>query len=154
MGNKRDKAKKKKGKAAVRRYRSAGGVVIHEGRMLLLDRPGRTEVRLPKGHIEDDEIPADTAVRETSEESGYGDLAITGDLGSQLVAFDYNGTHYERTEFYFLMALGSEERVAQPDGDVAQFTPLWVELDEAVERLTFPAEQDVARRAIALHRGG
>jgi len=152
------KADSKKKRAAqadplpVRRYNAAGGVVIHQGQMLLLDRPGRKEVRLPKGHIEDDEIPADTAVRETAEESGYGDLSIVADLGSQVVTFDYKGAHYARTEFYFLMHLNSHERVDQPQSDQVQFTPLWVDLDEAVARLTFPAEQDVAQRAIAIHR--
>ena len=37
---------------AEKRYNAAGGVVIHEGRMLLLDRSTRNEMRLPKGHVE------------------------------------------------------------------------------------------------------
>ena len=42
-----------------KRYLAAGGVVIHDGRMLVLDRPSRGEVRLPKGHIEGGEDAAE-----------------------------------------------------------------------------------------------
>jgi len=62
-------------------YVAAGGVVIHEGQVLLLDRPGRGEVRLPKGHVEPGEEPAEAALREVREEAGYADLAILADLG-------------------------------------------------------------------------
>ncbi|MFN2114867.1 MAG: NUDIX domain-containing protein, partial [Anaerolineae bacterium] len=80
------------------RYAAAGGVVVDGGRVLLLDRPSRGEVRLPKGHIEPDESSADAALRETAEESGYGDLRIEADLGNQLVSFEYEGQRYLRDE--------------------------------------------------------
>lgn len=34
------------------RYVAAGGVVVGAGRVLVLERPGRNELRLPKGHVE------------------------------------------------------------------------------------------------------
>ena len=37
---------------AERRYAAAGGVVVDGDRMLVLERPERNEVRLPKGHVE------------------------------------------------------------------------------------------------------
>ena len=62
-------------------YRSAGGVVYADGRILLLDRPTRGEIRLPKGHIERDESDEDAALREVTEETGYACLEIVADLG-------------------------------------------------------------------------
>lgn len=146
----------------IRRYRSAGGVVIQQdvieglpsGRayVLLLDRPGRDEIRLPKGHIDPGESAKIAALRETEEESGYGDLRVLADLGSNTVEFDYNDEHYIRDEHYYLMGLESARRSVQPDNDIAQFRPLWIALNDAPDQLTFAAEQDVVRRAVAEYR--
>lgn len=131
------------------RYAAAGGVVIHDGAVLLLNRPTRNEVRLPKGHIEDGESPAAAALRETAEESGYVDLAVEADLGSRVVEFDYNDKHVIRTEHYFRMTLVSPATRPRPAQDEAQFQVLWVPLVDAAARLTFEAEQDAVRRALA-----
>lgn len=136
----------------LREYAAAGGVIIDDGRMLLLDRPSRSEVRLPKGHIEPGETPQETALREVQEEAGVTGLEIVGDLGSRIVEFDYKNAHYRRTEFYFLMRRTGDENVARPPKDAQDFYPVWVSVDEAAARLTYTAEQDVARRAIAAHR--
>jgi 8-oxo-dGTP pyrophosphatase MutT (NUDIX family) len=85
----------------IQRYETGGGVVIYQQRMLLLNRPTRQEVRLPKGHIDPGESPVMTSLRETGEESGYVDLLILADLGSQVVTFQRDGQQYIRTEFYF-----------------------------------------------------
>jgi 8-oxo-dGTP pyrophosphatase MutT (NUDIX family) len=129
------------------RYRAAGGVVVHAGNVLLLDRPTRNEVRLPKGHIEDGESPAAAALRETAEESGYAALEIVADLGMRTVEFVYKKTQYIRDEYYYLMRLRAEEMAARPPADEAQFRPVWVPLADAERQLTFEAEQDVLRRA-------
>lgn len=131
------------------RYRAAGGVVVHDGKVLLLDRPKRNEIRLPKGHIEAGESPATAALRETAEESGYGALEIVADLGMRTVEFVYKKKQYVRDEYYFLMYLRTEETAARPPADAAQFQPLWAPLAEAEALLTFEAEQDVVRRARA-----
>ena len=136
----------------LREYAAAGGVIIDGERMLLLDRPSRAEVRLPKGHIEPGELPQETALREVREESGVAYLEIVCDLGSRVVEFDYKNAHYRRTEFYFLMRRTGEGSAARPPKDAQDFVPIWVSVDEAVARLTYAAEQDVARRAIAAHR--
>lgn len=135
-------------------YSAAGGVVVHAGRMLLLDRPGRGEVRLPKGHIEPGEAPAITALREVAEESGYAELEIVADLGHDVVEFDYAGEHYVRDERYFLMRLAGDDRQARSAKDAAQFSVKWVPLDEAPDQLTYAAEQAVARRAVEVWRSG
>ncbi len=130
-------------------YTSAGGVVIHQGQMLLLDRPTHGEVRLPKGHVETDEEIESAALRETVEESGFGDVSIVAGLGSQIVEFEVEKKHVVRTEHYFLMRLNSLQQVRRNAKDEEQFRILWAPLEDAEELLTFAAEQAVARRAIA-----
>lgn len=134
-----------------RTYRAAGGVVIADGHMLLLDRPSRGEVRLPKGHIEDGEDEQTAALREVAEESGYCDLLIAANLGGQQVEFDYEGRHVLREEHYFLMILRSEAQMQRSKKDAAQFFPIWKPIAEAADLLTYAAEQEIARRAAAVY---
>lgn len=135
----------------IREYEAAGGVVIHDGCMLLLDRPSRGEVRLPKGHIEPGEMPDETALREVQEETGIGDLVIVADLGSRTVEYDYKNVHYRRAEQYYLMQPVGGEPSEQSAKDAEQFQPFWASLDEAVFLLTYEAERDVARDAIEVY---
>ncbi len=130
-------------------YSAAGGVVFDGARLLLLDRPGRGEVRLPKGHIDPGETAAEAALRETTEESGYADLEIIHDLGRQVVEFDYKGRHVVRDERYYLMRLHSDFMLARDAKDAAQFHVLWVAPDAAPALLTYAAEQQVVQRALA-----
>ncbi len=131
-----------------RRYRAAGGVVVYRGQVLLLDRPSRKEVRLPKGHVEPGETELEAAIREVREETGYQRLRVVYDLGVQQVEFDnpYDGHHYIRQEHYFLMCLEEMAQAPRPPGD-AQFTPFWAPLTEAADLLTFESERSVVRRA-------
>jgi 8-oxo-dGTP pyrophosphatase MutT (NUDIX family) len=143
---------------AIKQYQSAGGVVVQKGHipglnpervyMLLLNRPDRGEVRLPKGHIDPGEDAPTTALRETAEEAGFTDLEIVDDLGNRVVEFDYGNDHYIRDEQYFLMNLRSTAQSQRPAHDAQQFQPVWVELKNAAELLTFETEQAVARAAI------
>lgn len=130
-------------------YHAAGGVVIDDGRVLLLDRPARGEVRLPKGHIDPGESAEEAALRETTEESGYVDLEIVGDLGARTVEFDYQGKHVVRIEHYYLMRLRSDAMIQRDAKDEAQFRILWTHSEQAAAMLTYAAEQDVVRRALA-----
>lgn len=129
------------------RYDAAGGVVVWDGRVLLLRRPSRSEIRLPKGHIEPGESPAETALRETAEESGYRNLAIERDLGLQIVTFEYGGRYIVRTERYFRMAL-TNSPVRLPASGEQQFEPLWLPYRDAIKMLTFEPEREWVRRAI------
>jgi 8-oxo-dGTP pyrophosphatase MutT (NUDIX family) len=127
-------------------YTAAGAVVIHDERVLVLKRPSREEVRLPKGHIDAGEKPLETALRETSEESGYRRLEFLADLGQQTVSFDLDGQHVTRDEYYFLLRLTATVR--EPLGAAeAQFEPAWLSWDEALSLLTFAAEREWVRRA-------
>ena len=139
------------------RYTAAGGVVIAGDRVLVLLRPARGEVRLPKGKIEPDETPETTALREVIEETGFGDIEIVEDLGSQAIEYDHldhDGTPIRviRDERYFLMRLTSPARVEQPPEDVEEFTVDLRAPDEALETLTYDGEREWVRRALAAAR--
>jgi len=103
-------------------------------------------VRLPKGHVELGEGVQAAALRETREESGYADLVVKADLGTQVVEFDYEGRHIVRTEQYFLMRL-ADGAESIPSGGEEQFEPAWLTWDEALAALTFRAEREWVRRA-------
>lgn len=120
--------------------------------LLLLDRPDRGEVRLPKGHIDPGEDERETALREVGEESGYADLEILGDLGSGRVEFEYEGDYYIRDQHYFLMALRSDARRKRPPKDEEQFRVRWVPCDRAAGELTYEDERKVVEQAVALFR--
>jgi 8-oxo-dGTP pyrophosphatase MutT (NUDIX family) len=128
------------------RYQAAGGVVVEGDRVLILRRPSRDEIRLPKGHIEQGESAQETALREVAEESGYDDLKILADLGHQTVEFDYKGVHVVRDEYYFVMRPQSLHRKERKEKEL-QFIPDWLGWDEALSALSFKAEREWVSRA-------
>lgn len=136
-------------KNSAKRYLAAGGVVVDEDRVLVLRRPSRDEVRLPKGHVELGETPREAALRETREESGYNALGIAADLGTQVVSFDHQGRHVIRDERYFVMRLLRRSRLPPATGE-AQFEPQWLPWEDALEALSFEAEREWVRRARGL----
>jgi 8-oxo-dGTP pyrophosphatase MutT (NUDIX family) len=133
-------------------YLAAGGVVVRGDGVLVLQRPSRDEVRLPKGHVEPGEDVETTALREVREESGYDGLIVQADLGEQIVEFDYKGKHVVRTERYFLMAL--EDPETSPSDSEKQFEPEWLTCQEALQALTFEAEREWVRRARQMQNRG
>jgi len=133
-------------------YIAAGGVIIDDGQMLLLDRPSRGEIRLPKGHVDPGESHDETALRETTEETGYADLEIVVDLGERLVEFEREARLFRRIEHYYLLKILSNYQESRSPKDEKQFRPFWLPMAEAVKQLTYLAEQEVALRAIAAYQ--
>ena len=128
------------------RYNAAGGVIVDTGRVLVLQRPSRDEVRLPKGHVEPGESDQETALREVREESGYADLEMVADLGHQTVTFTHQGNRVIRDEHYFAFCLHSTRQVERALKE-EQFIPTWLGWEEALAALTFEAEREWVRRA-------
>ncbi|HEY52588.1 MAG TPA: NUDIX domain-containing protein [Caldilineae bacterium] len=145
----------------VRKYKSAGGIVLNDaGQVLLLERhvtredTPNYEIRLPKGHIKKKETAEEAALREVGEESGYWGLEIVADLGKSKVEFEFRGQRIRRKERYFLMRLTDpvhgEPQPSSPDAEEALFEPLWADdLAQAEQLLTFEAEKEFVRRARA-----
>jgi len=128
-------------------YQAAGGVVVdRHNRVLVLRRPSRDEVRLPKGHVEEGESNLEAALREVTEESGYPGLSVLADLGHQVVEFEYKGAHVVRDEHYFLLAL-QDECLTEREANELQFVPDWVHWDQALSELSYEPEREWVRRA-------
>lgn len=136
-------------------YTAAGGVVMSadHSEVLLLIRPERDEVRLPKGHLDPGEAPQEAALREVQEESGYADLELVAALGQQLVAFALGAATVQRTEYYYLLRARSRQQIERPPDDDAQFFSIWVSWEEALEHLTFEAERDWIHKALRACEG-
>jgi 8-oxo-dGTP pyrophosphatase MutT (NUDIX family) len=131
------------------RYTAAGGIIVDGDEVLVLRRPSRDEVRLPKGHVKKGETLRETALREVAEESGYVGLEIAADLGQQVVEFNYQDAHVVRDEHYFLMYLGPGRHGErhQEQASEQQFVPEWMAWDAALSALTFEVEREWVRRA-------
>ena len=125
---------------AIIRFDAAGGVLFDGDRVLLLRSARYSDLRLPKGHIEDGESPREAALREVVEESGYDDLEIVADLGEQDVEFDVGDVHTIRHEHYYLMRLRSRRQVTRALDD-EKFTPEWHGWEEAIAGLVFDEER-------------
>jgi 8-oxo-dGTP pyrophosphatase MutT (NUDIX family) len=124
----------------VHRFDAAGGVVVDGDRVLVLRSARYADLRLPKGHIEAGESPLHAALREVTEESGYADLEVTADLGTQVAEFDSAQGHTIRHEHYYLLRLQSPRQHPRPPGD-DKFTPEWLPWHEAIAGLVFDEER-------------
>jgi len=132
---------------------SAGGLVVD----LLADPPsaaviarvnraGRVEWCLPKGHLEDGESPEEAAIREIHEETG-----ISGRVVSSLGTIDYwfsvDGKRVHKSVHHFLLeAIGGTLSI-EGDPDREAIDVAWVPLDELTTLLAFPNERRIAREA-------
>lgn len=127
---------------------SAGGLVIHNGKILVITSTRRGTTDLPKGTIEKGESIQETAIREVGEETGYR-VRITKDLKS--ITYDFNARdtlRYRKTVSYFLMELVDDNepiKNLQPGED---FENEWLSPDEALERLSHNDVRALVKRTI------
>ncbi|WP_285727988.1 NUDIX hydrolase [Psychromicrobium xiongbiense] len=129
---------------------SAGGVVVerHDGVLRVaiiarLNRGGRVEWCLPKGHPEGVETHAEAAVREIAEETGIsGD--VIGPLGSIDYWFTVTGHRVHKTVHHFLLRATGGELTIENDPDQEAIDVAWVALPDLPKRLTFPNERRIA----------
>ena len=138
---------------------SAGGLVVDRtsgvpqaaviGR---LDRQGRLQWSLPKGHIEPGESAEQAAAREVREETGI-TAAVLGELGVIDFWFTTSEAVVHKTVHHFvLLADGGELHDLDPE--VSETA--WVPLSELPDRLAYPDERTLMDRVpelLAAKRG-
>lgn len=127
----------------------AGGVVLLDGRVLLIRKRLNGEWRLPKGRLDAGEKPLDAALREVAEETGFADLVPTASLGTRRVEYHLDGRLISRELTWFVFGLASWRRCPRDRRDARRFSVHWVSIDEARERLTFDEERQWLREAIS-----
>lgn len=129
----------------VEQQRSAGGLVVRPGEILLISTQNGRRWQLPKGHIEPGESPAQTAVREVREETG-----VTGRVMEPLPGVDYwfvegGRRRVHKTVDYFLLTY---EYGSTADFDAREVSgAAWFSWEEGIARLTFDNERKVVEQA-------
>ena len=132
---------------------SAGGVVYQRGErgyeVALVGRSQQGTWGLPKGTPDDAETVEQTALREVAEETGI-QPKLVDRIGSIQYYFVARNTRFHKTVHFFLMeANGGSLDLHDHEYDLVR----WFDLDEAVERLSYPNEVEIVRRARAMLLG-
>lgn len=105
---------------------------------------------LPKGLVDQGESPEQTAVREVREETGIiaEQLAKLKDIRYIYVRSWGDGQRvFKLVSFYLLRYVAGKIGDLRPDMRKEVRGAEWIPLDEAVTRLTYPGERDIARMA-------
>ncbi|MDP9340955.1 MAG: NUDIX hydrolase [Actinomycetota bacterium] len=129
---------------------SAGGVVFRDGPegpevVLASRRTKRGDLAwgLPKGQIEPDERPEETAVREVREETGI-DADIERDLGEISYFYVWDGARVrKRVRFFLMRATGGD--VSRHDHEMEEVR--WIPFREALRMASYGSEREILERA-------
>ena len=121
--------------------KSCGCIVIENGRVLLIQqRNGHWG--FPKGHIEDDETERNAAIRETKEETNI-DVEIED---NRMYTENYitDKGNYKEVVYYVAKPINSE--IKRQESEINQIK--WVDLADAVEKLTYDNTRDLLKKII------
>ena len=134
---------------------SAGGIVVDRAGVppraaviARLNRAGRVEWCLPKGHLEGGETPEQAAIREIEEETGI-QGRVVGSLGTIDYWFSAEGHRVHKLVHHYLLQATGGLLSVEGDPDQEAIDVAWVPLGELSELLAFPNERKIAREAWA-----
>jgi 8-oxo-dGTP diphosphatase len=125
---------------------AAGVVLIRTGELpqvLIIRRDYRNDWSLPKGKLEQNELAAIAAVRETLEETGY-----LVKLQIPLTPVTYETKGEAKTVYYWSATELAFDSKVVPNDEVSEMR--WVTLDQAENLLTYPRDLTTIAEAIAL----
>lgn len=136
---------------------SSGGIVVdletpgHPVAIIArINRGGRLEWCLPKGHPEGEEGHEEAACREIEEETGI-EGRLLAPLGSIDYWFTVSGHRVHKTVHHFLLEATGGYLTTEKDPDHEAIDVAWVDIDDLGRRLSFPNERriaDIAREYI------
>ena len=121
------------------RIHAAGGVVVRDGKVLLVHRPRYNDWTFPKGKLDPGESFADAALREVQEETG---LSCT--LERELPATRYEVGSRPKLVRYWLMKPEAEAPFV-PNDETDEVR--WVTPGEAFTLLSYTRDRDVLTAA-------
>jgi len=117
--------------------RAAGGVVVREGRVLIVHRPRYDDWSLPKGKLKRGEDWGAGALREVLEETG-----LECSLGEQLGVSTYTVQgEPKEVRWYRMEPLGDGGPLEHEVDELR-----WVTLEEAEAELTYERDLEVLKR--------
>ena len=113
--------------------RAAGGLVVRDGRVLVVHRPKYDDWAFPKGKLEAGESWEDAAVREVWEETG-----VRCELGAFLGSSHYAPSGVPKEVRWWAMTTTDE---AGPSNEVDEVR--WATPDEARQLLSYAGERQL-----------
>ncbi len=137
----------------MKREFSAGGIVLKEGKVLLIKNaalrdPKKAYWGFPKGHIDRGESSRDAALREIKEETKI-EAEIVAKLGESQYVFTRSGERIVKHVDYYLFKYNSGEEQAQ---ELEVLEVKWFDPGEAMELLSFKKDQEFLNQAMNYER--
>ena len=125
----------------MKQEKSCGCVVFDEDKVLLI-KHNEGHWDLPKGHIEEGETEVETAIREVKEETNV-DVEVNENYRYTTGYSPKEGVWKEVV--YFIATKKSDNLI--PQEEEVQIVE-WVELNEAIKKVTFDNTRDILKRAV------
>jgi 8-oxo-(d)GTP phosphatase len=126
---------------------AAGGILQHEGRILLVHRARHNDWTLPKGKLDPGETPLAAALREVREETGYAAKA-----GSLVGSIAYMVDDVPKVVLYWRMSPQGRPIPVRDPKEISDIR--WVQLAEVLGMLTYAGERDFLERFLRRSNGG
>jgi 8-oxo-dGTP diphosphatase len=120
--------------------RAAGGVLVRDGRVLVIHRPKYDDWSLPKGKLEDGESWEDAALREVEEETG-----LRCELGEELPSVRYRDAKGRAKRVRYWLMAGCDGEF-EPNDEVDETR--WVGRGEALKLLSHAHDRDLVAAAL------
>lgn len=122
---------------------AAGGIVKNENKFLFIKRNGLWDI--PKGKIEKNENPEETAIREIKEECGLtGKLVIRKKLTDTYHTYEFQSKSIlKKTHWYFLEYAGDNSTKPQLEEGITEI--IWTTREDfkTIQSNTYPSIMDV-----------
>ncbi len=130
---------------------SAGGVVVHDGRVLVIvptrrAADGSQVLALPKGHLDKGETVVQAATREVREETGTVAEPVQ-ELGEVRYWYMRDRQRVAKSVHFFLFRLLGGD-LADHDDEVLEAR--WMALAAAQKALSYAGEREMVARALAI----
>jgi 8-oxo-dGTP pyrophosphatase MutT (NUDIX family) len=130
---------------------SAGGVVVHDGQVLVIvptrrAADGSRVLALPKGHLDEGETVVQAATREVREETGMV-VEPMQELGEVRYWYVRDRRRVAKSVHFFLFRLLGGD-LADHDDEVLEAR--WMGLSEAQKALSYAGEREMVARALAI----
>jgi len=133
---------------------SSGGVIYHNGKVLVIHWLSQKTIELPKGSVEPGETLEQTCIRELREETGY-DVKVIAPLNTYRHVFDWHdGNTYDKTIHYFLCELAHPTKHKPKRTAVEDFRNQWVPIGQVEAKLTHEDSQEAVREAVRFLQEG